>query len=102
MSHHTTYNLCQLTLFFQRISEKLEEIFRSTGLRAARQKYEYGAAGNIYGGENVYAILHAPRGDATEAIVLMAAWTNMDGELNQSGVALVLALARYFKREHHI
>jgi len=26
----------------------------------------------------------------------------MDGELNQSGVALVLALARYFKREHHL
>lgn len=32
----------------------------------------------------------------------MAAWTNMDGELNQSGVALVLALARYFKREHQL
>lgn len=45
----------------------------------------------------MYAILHAPRGDATEAIVLVAAWKNMDGKLNQSGVALALALARYFK-----
>ena len=76
---------------------KLEEILTSAGLKAARQKYEYKAAGNIYAGENAYAVLHAPRGDATEAIVLMAAWRNMDGELNQSGVALVLTLARYFK-----
>ncbi|KAL8953004.1 MAG: hypothetical protein Q9222_001119 [Ikaeria aurantiellina] len=76
----------------------LGKIFRSIGLKAATQKYEYHAAGSTYSGENAYAILHAPRGDATEAIVLVAAWTNMDGELNQSGVALVLALARYFKR----
>lgn len=67
-------------------------------MRPARQKYRYEAAGETYQGENVYAILHAPRGDATEAIVLVAAWTNLDGELNQSGVALALALARYFKR----
>lgn len=45
----------------------------------------------------MYSILHAPRGDATEAVVLVAAWRNMDEELNQSGVALVLTLARYFK-----
>ena len=80
------------------ISNKLGEIFKSAGLRFARQKYEYQAAGFTYTGENVYAILHAPRGDATEAIVLVAAWTNMDGELNQNGVALILELARYFKR----
>ena len=80
------------------ISNKLGEIFKSAGLRSARQKYEYQAAGITYTGENVYAILHAPRGDATEAIVLVAAWTNMDGELNQNGVALTLELARYFKR----
>lgn len=29
---------------------------------------------------------------------MVAAWRNMDSELNLSGVALVLALARYFKR----
>lgn len=67
-------------------------------MRSARQRYEFQAAGKTYSGENVYAIIHAPRGDATEAIVLIAAWTNLDGELNQSGVSLVLALARYFKR----
>ena len=86
-----------LTVSARRISEELGKIFRSAGLKVATQKYEYHAAGNIYQGENVYSILHAPRGDATEAIVLVAAWRNMDRELNQGGVALVLTLARYFK-----
>lgn len=79
------------------MTARLSEILKSSGLKVASQKYKYEAAGNTFGGENVYAILHAPRGDATEAIVLVAAWTNMDGELNQSGVALALTLARYFK-----
>ena len=79
------------------MTAKLSEILRSSGLKTASQKYEYKAAGGKYAGENVYGIIHAPRGDATEAIVLVAAWTNMDGELNQSGVALALTLARYFK-----
>ena len=80
-----------------RISTKLCEVFKSSGLKVARQKYEYNAAGNKHNGENVYAVLNAPRGDATEAIVLVAAWINMDGELNHSGITLVLTLARYFK-----
>ncbi|KAI4154219.1 MAG: hypothetical protein LQ340_001810 [Diploschistes diacapsis] len=80
------------------ISLKLEEILKSSGLKVATQKYKYKAGGNEYGGENVYGVLHAPRGDATEAIVLIAAWRNMEEELNQSGVALALTLARYFKR----
>ncbi|KAI4097168.1 MAG: hypothetical protein LQ344_000578 [Seirophora lacunosa] len=80
------------------IAAKLVEIFRSIGLKAATQKYGYRAAGKIHSGENAYAVLQAPRGDATEAIVLLAAWTNMDNEPNHSGVALALTLARYFKR----
>ncbi|KAI4207962.1 MAG: hypothetical protein LQ346_000299 [Caloplaca aetnensis] len=82
----------------EEIAAKLSEIFRSVGLKAATQKYEYHAVGNTYGGENAYGVLQAPRGDATEAIVLLAAWTNMHGELNHDGVALALTLARYFKR----
>ena len=31
-------------------------------------------------------------------MVLIAAWRNFEGEINYSGVALVLAMARYFKR----
>ena len=79
---------------------KIIEIFDSAGLRAASQKYSYRAANRTFSGENVYAILRAPRGDATEAVVLAAAWTNMDGQLNSHGVPLVLTLARYFAREN--
>ena len=87
-----------LTNYLDRISAKLGEILKSSGLKVATQKYKYRAGGNEYGGENIYAVLHAPRGDATEAIVLVAAWKNMEDQLNQSGVALALTLARYFKR----
>lgn len=80
------------------MNDKLEDIFKASGLKVARQKYEYTTAGVVHGGENIYAILHAPRGDATEAIVLVGAWVNVDGTINRSGVALVLTLARYFKR----
>ncbi|KAL7273916.1 Glycosyl phosphatidyl inositol protein transamidase complex subunit [Rhizina undulata] len=81
-----------------RMSENIADIFKAQGLKVGRQRYRYTAAGNIYEGENVYAILQAPRGDATEAIVLCAGWVNTEGQLNESGVALVLSLARYLKR----
>ena len=84
------------------IVEKLGEILKSAGLKVARQKYEYTSLGQTTTGENVYSVLHAPRGDATEAIVLVAAWKNMDGQLNRSGIALLLTLARYFKRTSHL
>lgn len=84
--------------FSPAISEKLQSIFRASGLKVATQNYEYNAAGIVHKGQNVYAIIHAPRGDATEAIVLVAAWTTVNGELNLNGVALALTLARYFKR----
>src|ERR1700722_3615786 len=54
-----------------RVNDKLEEIFKASGLKVARQQYEYTTSSVKYTGENVYAILHAPRGDATEAIVLV-------------------------------
>ncbi|KAI9852534.1 MAG: Glycosyl phosphatidyl inositol protein transamidase complex subunit [Thelocarpon superellum] len=82
----------------EEVVQTIGDIFQSAGLKVARQKYEYPASGQTLAGENVYSILRAPRGDATEAIVLVAAWRNIDGKLNQSGVALVLTLARYFKR----
>ncbi len=81
-----------------RRSEKLAELLRDCGLKVGRQRYEYSSAGSTVSGENVYAILQGPRADATEAIVLIGAWKNMDDVINYSGVALVLTLARYFKR----
>ncbi|KAH8163237.1 hypothetical protein CIB48_g5011 [Xylaria polymorpha] len=80
------------------INDGLENIFRGIGLKVGRQNYTYHSAGHTYAGENTYAILHAPRGDATEAIVLVTAWKNVKNEFNRNGVALGLALARYFKR----
>lgn len=68
------------------------------GIKIGRQNYTYHSAGETYNGENLYGILQAPRGDATEAIVLVAAWKNIDGLFNRNGVALALTLARYFKR----
>jgi glycosylphosphatidylinositol transamidase len=44
--------------------------------------------------------LQAPRGDATEAIVLVAAWKNVEEQLNRNGVSLALTLVRYFKRTY--
>jgi GPI-anchor transamidase subunit GAA1 len=84
-----------------RVNDKLEQFFKVSGLKVARQRYEYKSAGQTYTGENIYAILHAPRGDATEAIVLVGGWKNMEDQLNRSGVALILTLARYFKRMVH-
>jgi len=80
------------------VSDALEGFLKPIGLKVARQKYQYQTANKQIAGENVYAMLRGPRADATEAIVLMAAWRNMDNILNQSGVALVLTLARYFSR----
>lgn len=76
----------------------LEKIVREVGLKSALQEYSFQVAGEKISGTNVYGILQGPRADATEAMVLMAAWRNFDGELNYSGVALALAMARYFKR----
>lgn len=82
-----------------RVNDKLETILTGFGVKVGRQNYTYHSAGEIYSGENVYGILQAPRGDATEAIVLVAAWRSIDELLNRNGVALVLTLARYFKRQ---
>ncbi|KAI2602676.1 GPI transamidase component GAA1 [Hypoxylon sp. NC1633] len=80
------------------VNDELEKIFRGVGLKVGRQNYTYHSSGNTYTGENLYAILQAPRGDATEAIVLIAAWKNVRDEFNRNGLSLALALTRYFKR----
>ncbi|KAK3305541.1 Gaa1-like protein [Chaetomium strumarium] len=79
-------------------NDKLESIVKGFGLKTARQNFTYQAAGHSYSGENLYAILQAPRGDATEAVVLVAAWENAKHEINRKGIPLALTLLRYFKR----
>ncbi|KAI1136346.1 Glycosylphosphatidylinositol:protein transamidase, GAA1 component [Hypoxylon sp. FL0543] len=80
------------------VNDELEKIFKGVGLKVGRQNYTYYSGGEQFGGENVYAILQAPRGDATEAIVLVAAWKNVNEEFNRNGLALALTLTRYFRR----
>lgn len=91
------YNLAQQPGDKHRI-DGLEKIIGEMGLKPGLQPYSFHVAGETISGTNVYGLLQGPRADATEAMVLMAAWRNFDGELNYSGVALALAIARYFKR----
>lgn len=49
-------------------------------------------------GDTLYGVLHAPRGDGTEAMVLCMPWHNGDGDFNIGGTALGVTLARYFSR----
>lgn len=79
------------------VSCEVQSILRANGLKVATQNYEYTPSGIKHAGQNVYGIIQAPRGDATEAIVLVAPWSTAGGELNIHGVALALTLARYFK-----
>jgi len=72
-------------------------IFNNAGLPTATQLYKYESAGKLTAGTNIYSVLHAPRGDGTEAIVLLAPERNAMGEQNTNGIALLLTLARYFK-----
>jgi GPI-anchor transamidase subunit GAA1 len=81
-----------------KMTDKVEELFQNAGMKTARQHYSYTSSESTYQGDNVYAVLHAPRGDGTEAIVLLAPQRNINGEININGVPLLITLSRYFKR----
>ncbi|KAK4611739.1 GPI transamidase component GAA1 [Fulvia fulva] len=91
------YNLGQQKDEQHRV-DGLYRILGEIGLKNARQTYIYKVAGETISGTNIYGLLQGPRADATEAMVLIAAWRNFDGEVNYSAVALALTLAQYFKR----
>ncbi|KXT16433.1 hypothetical protein AC579_5140 [Pseudocercospora musae] len=76
----------------------LKRVLNEIGLKTAVQDWKFEVAGERIEGKNVYGLLQGPRADATEAMVMIAAWKNFDGEINYSGVALALTMARYFKR----
>jgi hypothetical protein len=83
-----------------RYVREFERLLQSFQLKTALQYYQLSesAAGIGVNGTNVYGILRAPRGDATEAIVLSASWKTSDGRVDVGGVALLMSLAGYFKR----
>ncbi|POW14716.1 hypothetical protein PSTT_02701 [Puccinia striiformis] len=85
---------------------QIKRLLQSFGLRSQTQSYAFSSIGTdsqiISNGTNVHAILHAPRTDGSEALVLMASWqTRKPGSdirganINVRGVASVLALAEY-------
>ncbi|KAF9973114.1 Glycosyl phosphatidyl inositol protein transamidase complex subunit [Actinomortierella ambigua] len=71
------------------------------GLKAATQNYTLSTSVDIKSGVNAYAVFNAPRADGTEALVLSAPWTSRDKKLNTNGIALILSLAKNFKRHSH-
>ena len=64
---------------------------RDSGLQVSY--HENGFANNT-----MYAIMHAPRGENTEAMALVVPWINSDGEYNEGAMSLAVALARYFTK----
>lgn len=78
--------------------QSIESIFINAGMKAARQSYNVTMGSRHHSGTNVYGLLEAPRGDATEALLLNAAWQDREGNVNEGGVTQLLALARYFRR----
>lgn len=79
-------------------TDRLEAVFKGAGIKTGRQSYSYQNAGKSYQGENIYGIVHGPRADGTESIVLVASIRNIEDQLNVNGVTLLLTLARYFSR----
>lgn len=73
-----------------------------TNAEVAKWLQQFGVKTSIFEdelyGQTLYGILHAPRGDGTEAMVIAAPWYNEDGEYNTGGAALAIALLRFFSR----
>lgn len=74
----------------ERNLKTIEEWFIDIGYKTAIHHSEYG--------DNLYAVWHAPRGDDTEAMVLVAPFYNSEGRYNVGGLSTTIALARYFYR----
>lgn len=53
---------------------------------------------NSVNSTSLYGVMHAPRGDDTEAVVLTVPWYTSDGYYNVGALALGMALMRYFSR----
>lgn len=81
-----------------RRTELLTGFLADIGLKTAQHDWSVEHFSESYNGTNVYGVMHAPRGDNAEAMVIVAPWINKDGEHNVGGISLVIALAKYFKR----
>lgn len=88
-----------------RRADQIKSLFHQIGLATQTQAFSFLSplsGQRIANGTNVYGILHAPRTDGSESLVLMASWLSRrpgsdakGGDVNVRGVASVLALAKY-------
>lgn len=76
-------------------TETVRSWFDDIGIKTSLHHWDITYGAENKSGTNVYGIVHAPRGENTEAMVLVAPWINKDGEYNDGGISLVVALARY-------
>ncbi|KAF9917931.1 Glycosyl phosphatidyl inositol protein transamidase complex subunit [Lobosporangium transversale] len=84
-------------------AEALRREFAQVGLKSATQNYTLHTSTVTRHGVNTYAIFYAPRSDGTEALILSAPWKSRNPKFtaNTNGVAMLLALAKVFKRGSH-
>ncbi|KAF8587402.1 Gaa1-domain-containing protein [Ramaria rubella] len=76
----------------------LKSVFLDLGIPAATQTYSFKTGTKPLDGANAYAVLSAPRTAGTEAIVIAASWSSLNGGPNLRGIATVLSLAEFLKR----
>lgn len=69
----------------------IEEWLKDSGLQISYHN-------NGFSNDTLYAIMHAPRGENTEAMAMVASWVNSDGEFNLGAISLAVTLARYFTK----
>ncbi|KAF9181496.1 Glycosyl phosphatidyl inositol protein transamidase complex subunit [Haplosporangium sp. Z 767] len=82
-------------------AQALEREFSQIGLKSATQNYTLNTSTDSKHGVNTYAVFYAPRSDGTEALVLSASWTSRDLTTNTNAIAMLLSLAKLFKRSSH-
>ncbi|KAG1142805.1 hypothetical protein G6F37_007347 [Rhizopus arrhizus] len=76
----------------------IQKEFRLSGFVSAVQHFTFDNNGYNTKGTNAFAIHKAPRSDGKEALILSAPWVSRTGEYNTNGIALLLSLAKLFKR----
>ncbi|KAK9457364.1 Gaa1-like protein [Dipodascopsis uninucleata] len=79
-------------------TETIREWIDIIGFKSASHNWTFSHYNDIKSGSNAYGVLHAPRGDTTESMIICAPWLNEDGVVNEGGVAIALSLSRYLKR----
>ncbi|KAI8833204.1 Gaa1-like protein [Chytridium lagenaria] len=79
-------------------AEYLKEELQKVGLEASVQKF---VTSDGREAANTYAVVRSPRADGTEALVYVAPWVCLNGEVNVNGISLMLAFASFMTKYSH-